>query len=292
MLGMEGVKARVGIGLLVTAAFSVQCHQASRRTEAVEAGAPPQVALMCALSGSESGLTEIEQMARTRPLQFLQHCWDNYRRTVRDFECTFTKQEMIHGQLLPEQVARVRFLQEPFSVDMTFTKNVRQCKRALYVEGKWRDAEGRELALVEPGGSIIRVLISKIKQPIHGARAEQESRRTIDQFGFDKSFELIMKYSLRAEDEGALRMQFMGHGSIDGRPTYVLQRHLPYTGDELPYPDSLLIIHIDQETLLPTACYSYADAHGNKLLGSYVYTDIRLNRNYTVDDFDPAKIDF
>jgi hypothetical protein len=279
------------MGLSVTAAFSMQCHQASQRTVAMEKPAS-HVELVSATVLATDGMSANERLAQSDPLRFLQHCWDHYKTTVRDYSCTFTKQELIRGQLLPEQVAQVRFRQEPFSVDMTFVKNVRQCKRALYIEGKWTDSAGRELALVEPGGAIIRVLISKIKQPIHGARAEQESRRTIDEFGFDKSLELIMKYSTIAEEEGVLQLEYVGRGSIGGRPTYVLERHLPYTGEDLPYPDNLLIVHIDQEHLLPTACFSYADAEGRELLGSYIYTDIAINQNYTADDFDPDKINF
>ncbi len=68
-----------------------------------------------------------------------------------------------------------------------------------------------------------------------------------------------------------------GEGAIDGRPTYVLIRHLPYDGPNGTYPDALMVLHLDQEWLLPTAVYCYADREGKELLGSYVFTNVRLN---------------
>jgi serine/threonine protein kinase len=72
----------------------------------------------------------------------------------------------------------------------------------------------------------------------------------------------------------------------------MLTGRLPFDGDESRYPDALLVIHIDQEHLLPTACYSYADGERSRLLGSYVYTDLRINTGLGDSDFDPDLIDF
>ncbi len=235
---------------------------------------------------------EYEDFAKRDPLGFLRFCWDRYKTNVQDYRCTFTKRERIGGEYKPEQIADVRFRENPFSVDMTFTKNIGECARALYVADKWVDDEGNQQAWAKPGGAIVRLLISKILQPIHGARAQKASRRTIDQFGFGKSFELIIHYSVKAQSENALSLKYAGEGSVDGRPTYQFERLLPYDGDEANYPDNLLVFHIDRETLLPVACYAYSDKEGNDLLGSYIYTDVKLNPGYSPEDFDPDVINF
>ena len=152
--------------------------------------------------------------------------------------------------------------------------------------------EGNQQAWAKPGGAIVRLLISKILQPIHGARAQNASRRTIDQFGFGKSFELIIRYSAKAQAENALTLNYTGEGSVGDRPTYQFERLLPYDGNEDNYPDRLLVFHIDQESLLPVACYAYSDKEGNDLLGSYIYTDVKLNPGYSPEDFDPDVINF
>lgn len=269
---------------------SVQCHSSShpgivQNTQARAEIVPTAAVVMDAADRNE-------QLARTDAFQFLQYCWDQYRRNIHDYSCTFAKQELIEGQVTPLQKADVKFMAQPFSVDMTFVENIRECKRALYVEGKWFDDAGNAQAWAKPGGAILRTLVPRIKQPIHGSRAQRASRRTIDQFGFGKTFELIMKYSIKARDEGKLDLEYVGQGVVAGRPTYVFERRLPYDGNESNYPDNLLVINIDQEYLVPTSCQSYSDSSGQSLLGSYVYSDLHLNNGFTADDFDPDKINF
>jgi hypothetical protein len=72
-----------------------------------------------------------------------------------------------------------------------------------------------------------------------------------------------------------------GEGSIDGRPTFVLARYLPYTGPNGKYPDARLVVHLDQEWLLPVGIYSYADREARVLLGSYISTEVELNRSFS-----------
>jgi hypothetical protein len=175
---------------------------------------------------------------------------------------------------------------------MTFTRNPGAAARALYVAGKWNDSEGNAQAWVNPANSIIKTFLPRTRQPIHGARARNESRRTLDQFGFERSLELILRYSHQAKAEGILDLRYIGPGSVEGRPTYVFHRVLPYTGEGGPYPDRLLVIHIDQEHLVPTACTAYADIEGQQLLGRYVYTNVELNPGYSDEDFDPDIIGF
>ncbi|GJM26037.1 MAG: hypothetical protein DHS20C16_24520 [Phycisphaerae bacterium] len=265
------------------------------KMDAVEMVPGGAVAAAASIQAAPAGLPESnehEAFAKRDPLGFLRFCWDNYKFNVQDYRCTFTKQERIAGEHKPEQIADVRFRESPFSVDMTFTKNIGECARALYVANKWLDDEGNQQAWAKPGGAIVRLLISKILQPIHGSRAQKASRRTIDQFGFGKSFELIIHYSVKAQAEDALTLRYVGEGTIDGRSTYQFERILPYDGDESNYPDHLLVFHVDRETLLPVACYAYSDEAGNDLLGSYIYTDVVLNPGYTPEDFDPDIINF
>lgn len=234
----------------------------------------------------------MEQMARTDPLGFAEYCLNRCRERIKDYRCTFIKQEKINGTLLDPQTVDVRFRSDPFSVDMTFVENVRSCARALFVKGKWKNDDNQDLAWVKPGGAILRAIVPRIKQPIHGPRAEKESRRTIDQFGFERTLELIIEYARKSEAEGMLDVRYIGTGEVNGRPTYLFERHLPYDGDEDRYPDRVLVYQIDQQYLVPVSCIAYADDQMTDLLGSYVYHDVEFNVGYTDSDFDPEKIDF
>jgi hypothetical protein len=172
---------------------------------------------------------------------------------------------------------------------MTWTRNPGLASRALYVEGKWWNGDTPQ-AWVRPAGALLKLV--KLKQDIHGSRAESQSRRTIDQFGFRNSLDLIILYAERSKEQGQLSFEYIGHATVGDRPTWVFERRLPFTGDEEVWPDRLLRVFVDKEWFLPTCCISYADDEGTELLGKYVLVDVQLNRGYTDADFDPDQIDF
>jgi hypothetical protein len=228
-----------------------------------------------------------EEMAQRHPLQLLEVALDRYHRSVRDYVAVFEKQERIAGRLGDPQVMDVKFREQPFSVALNWTLNPFRADRVLYVAGSRISDVGSELALVRPAG-LISVLVPRVTRDIHGPDSAKASRRTIDEFGFANSLQLILHYSRLAEQNGDLQLTYKGTSEIDGRPTYLFERRLPYTGrDDSRYPDHILIFHLDKEWLVPTACYSFADDAGQVLLGSYVLRDVSLNRGLTDADFTP-----
>ncbi|HUU82681.1 MAG TPA: DUF1571 domain-containing protein [Phycisphaerae bacterium] len=278
------------VGLLITLALCVQCHRehTAGRTDLLQG--PVRVERVYA-AGAFTEVTDAqEELAKSDPLAFLDRCREHYRRNYRDYRCTFIKQERIGSRITPEQVTNVKFRDDPYSVNMHWLRNADQAEQVTYIAGRWPDESGQDQAWCKPAGAIAKLFISKILQPVHGKRAEKASRRTIDQFGFASTLELIIKYSERSDDDGALDLRYIGRGSIDDRPTYVFERRLPYTGQEQPYPDALLVFHIDTEWLLPTACFSYADVAGEDLLGKYVLTDVTFNVGFTDTDFGPETL--
>ena len=276
---------RAIVGLLLTASLGVQCHQLSRR--APQQSDPISVERVYAAAVVTSVINENEELARSDPLAFLHHCRQNYLRKYHDYACTFTKQERIGSNITAEQETLVKYREDPYSVNMRFVRNRGDAAHVLYIAGRWQDEQGRDQAWCEPAGAIARLFVKKILQPIRGKRAGKASRRTIDQFGFRNTLDLIIKYSERAAAAGTLDLRYVGLGTVDGRPTYVFERRLPYTGQEVPYPDRLLVFHIDRQWLLPTACYSYADDIGDELLGKYLLTDVSFNQGFTDADFAP-----
>lgn len=232
--------------------------------------------------------SEAHRRAHKDPIKFLKNALDHYKNAgVKGYTCTFTKQERIKNRLTSAQVVAVKFREQPFSVDMKWVNNAKEADRALYVEGAWTDDDGQPLAWIKPHGWLIKIVVPKIQQPIHGKRAKAAARRSIDQFGFRRSLELILKYTELGHKNGDLKLTFTGQGKVNGRPTFVFDRILPYNGDKGTYPDALLRFHIDQEWLVPTAVYSYSDLQARKLLGSYIYTDVTFNPGLKDKHFDP-----
>ncbi|MCP4589676.1 MAG: DUF1571 domain-containing protein [bacterium] len=276
------------VGLVLCAALVMQCHQVSRSTAL---SLPVSVEIVPTAVVITESMSEPERLARDDALAFFKYCAEQYERDVRDYRVTFTKQEVVRGKLSKEQVTDVRFRELPYSVDMTWTQNAARAGRVLYVAGRRVDDDGAELALIKPSG-ILGGLGIKVWRAIHGREASREARRAIDQFGFRNTLGLILEYSEKAQAEGVLDLEFVGKGSIDGRSTFVFERRLPYNGDETVYPDRLLVVHVDQEWLLPTGCFSYADDDGAELLGRYLLTSAEFNLGYGDADFDAEQINF
>ena len=228
----------------------------------------------------------LADLAERDPMGLARMGLKRYERLVRDYRCVFHKQERIGGKLRAEEQIEVRFREQPHSVYMIWQKNADKVKRALFIDSpKNTDKKGRKLATVEPAGAVIRIFVKETRIPIHGKDARKASRRTIDEFGFKAVFNLLDRFNRLGAENGVLEFTFGGEGEVDGRPTFILIRHLPYDGPTGTYPDAMMVLHIDQEWLLPTAVHSYSDHEGRELLGSYVFTDVELNPGLDDADF-------
>jgi len=229
---------------------------------------------------------ELADRAAADPLAFLKMCHEHYRSTVRDYRCTFQirERESPAGELGPQQEIEVRFRENPYSVDMRWVKNPVRAKRVNYVAGRWQRG-GRELAMIYPSGVVALLTPAGVKLDIHSPEVRESSRRPVDDFGFRRTLELIIANCGKAASDPAYDLRYIGEDKLDGRPSIVLRRLLPYTGPDGPYPDRMLRIYIDREWLVPTGCYAFADDQGRESIGTYVTTDIEMNVGLTDDDF-------
>ncbi len=234
--------------------------------------------------GSSGEMSPQEVLASQDPLAFLYSCRDRYDDKVADYRCYFTKQERVHDELLPEQGIDVSFRQQPFSVDMSWVKNPRRAKHATFVAGRFHE-DGQDLAVFVPSGVLGALLPSGVRRSIHGPEATSESRKTIDQFGFRNSLDLIIKFCELAKGHPEYDLRYIGKGRLNERPCFMFERHLPYTGADGDYPDRVLEVYIDQEWLVPTGCIAYSDDAKEMLLGRYIHSDVEFNVGLTDVDF-------
>lgn len=236
----------------------------------------------------------MEALLRRDPLQALRVLHREFAEADPSYTCVFTRQEMLASGMGPEQDISVKFRPEPFSVAMEFVRNPGLVKRALFVKGKWRDesADSEELkdqAFVQPAG-VAGLLVKSLKQPIRGTMAKRTGRRAIDQFGFERAMDLLVKYCDKAQADGALKLTYEGEADFKGQRVWVLRRELPYTGPDSDYPDRVAMIYIDEQLRIPVAIHTFSDdqCDAAHLLGKYEYRDVDLNANVTDADFDPA----
>jgi len=280
----------VVIGIILLAALSIQCQQIVSRgnadaqaPEITEASKPVLDAPILA-TVDRPVLDPYEDQARANPLGFLKRALQNYRENVHDYRCTFIKKERVKGRVRQAQTTRVLFREEPYSVLMIWDKSPRPAQRVLYIKDQKVDSKGGQTALVHPE-PLLALVVPRIRRPIWDFLAQSKSRRPISDFGFGRNLELIIEYCDKAQAEGVLDLEYKGRSSVDGRSTYVFVRHLPFTGVDGPYPDRVLIFHLDQETLLPIAVDAYADDAETELIGRYRLTDIELNVGLSPADF-------
>lgn len=246
------------------------------------------------LNGPLINAQPFEKLIRTDPLAALKKARTQHRRNVSDYACTFVKQEWLPSGMSREQEIETKFRAEPFSVMMHWIRNPGLAQRVIYVKNRWVDEDAgnpdeREQAVCRPIPPLDS-LIKSIKQPIRGSRAKKASRRCIDEFGFERSFDLLIEYCELARSRNELHLEFKGDSEFDGRPTWVIRRELPYTRKGGPYPDRIAEIHIDKKFKIPVAVYCYADDDmtPEKLLGKYEYRNVRMDIGLTDRDFDPA----
>jgi hypothetical protein len=278
-------RIRIAIALALLVGFLVQCQRAFQRrtpsSPSVVIQNPVRLTGNTAVAAPATDLpmpTEtVEKRAARDPLGFIEYCLDHYDHTVRDYKCVFTKQEMLSDGLSAEQVMNAFFREKPFSVRLEWTKNEDKCSRVLYVADRWVD-KGKQMAVVEPG-AIARLFIPYVMKEIDGADAHKSSRRMINQFGLRNSMELIIKYCKLSREKGQGKFDYIGTGQVDGRDTLVFERHLPYAGEGGGWPDRVLVVHIDKETLTPALCNAYADDAKQNLLGKYMTTSLKINVN-------------
>lgn len=277
---------RIAVGLALLAGFLLQCQRAfttrnNNDSPAVVVRNPVKISANAALAAPitevQLRMESIEERAARDPLGFMEYCLDRYDHSVRDYTCVFTKQELVGEVLSAEQVMNAYFREKPYSVRLEWTKNEDKCARVLYVADRWVK-EGKQQAVIEPG-KIARLFIPYVMREIDGVDARKSSRRTINQFGLRKSMELTIKFCKLSQEKGILDFKFMGNGEVDGRPSLVFERRLPYTGEGGLWPDRVLVVHIDKELLAPSLCTAYADDNKQVLLGKYMTTGLKLNVN-------------
>ena len=229
----------------------------------------------------------LAQLAQRDPMALVELGRDRYQKDIREYRCVLVKQERLDGDLSPVQEVEVRYREAPRAIYMLWRKNADQAARALYMDTpEFINEAGERLARVEPAGTIARLLVSDLLVPIHGAQARRSSRRAIDECGFGATFDLLFQFNAIAAERGVLDLKYGGTGEVDGRPTFVLVRDLPYDNPEGPYPDARMLLHLDQEWLLPVAVFSYADHNEQTLLGSYVFTQVDLQPSFDATAFE------
>jgi len=216
-------------------------------------------------------------LAQADAQKFIELALKNYQRRVHDYTCLFVKQEVVQGKMTKQQHIRVKFREGPFAVYMKWVRNPGLIDRVLYIKGKYDNK-----ALVKPAGFLGLFVPTHVKRAINGKDSAKVSRKRIDQFGFANCMKLILDVSKQAAKAGELKFRYKKEGKLNGRKTFVLERFLP---EKPQYPDRHLVVHMDQQWLVPIGLYCYGAR--NRLLGRYEFRDVKINPGLPWKEFTP-----
>ena len=206
---------------------------------------------------------------------------------LTNYTCSFSKQERMGGFLKDQQVVDVKFREKPFSVAMAWTKNAPLADRLIYVEGLYKDADGKSQMLVRPKGGFAQLLAGKsVLRAPDGKDAMRQTLKPCTQFGFRNMLTALVDVYQQAEKAGDLQ-QFTAEMpiGIGERECTLLIRVLTDEGGKKNYPAYITEICLDNETHLPLRVTGY-DKKG-RLLCDYKYQNLKLNPGLADKDFTP-----
>jgi hypothetical protein len=239
-------------------------------------------------------LSDAEEMARLahdRPLDFLRECLLRYKRGVRGYTLTMSKQERIGGVLESQpEIMEVAFREEPFSVFLKWDKGAHRAESVLYVEGENDDkilarVSGLWLVAARAAG---RVRDGLVVEDVGSEEARRSGRFTIREFGMYNGLARLLADWEAADRKGALHVEDLGEREVPeagGRRCLVLRR----THFLRPERDGVTeqTVYLDVETWLQLG--SVANG-ADGLIGAYFYRDVKINPEFPPDQFTPAAL--
>ncbi len=286
-------RVRILVGLLLVGFLIVQVSQ-SVATDSSATATLQTVDGETILASDSARFETICRLAETDHLALLNRCRAELQNAgPSGYTTTFVKQERIRGKLTGEQSIEVKFLAQPFSVAMAWTKNAPVGDRLVYVEGKCPDSTGRSQMVVRPKSPFLRQLVNgSVRRLPDGPDAMKNTLRPCTMFGFRNSLDSLIEvyetaraagdcseqWGYRDETTGR-RVKFV---DIDGRTCVVLVRYLPQKDE---YPAKKTVICIDLGRLLPMRVIGYD--WDDQLLCNYEYHDVNFDVALGPEDFTP-----
>lgn len=194
---------------------------------------------------------------------------------VRDYQCTFSKRELINGALQDEQVAIMKVRSQPFSVNVKFTApRTMSGKEASYVVGRHN---GKMRA--KSGGAL--GLVGYVTMDPRDPKALRGSRHSITEAGIGNLIDRIATEHAQGQ-AGGRNVQITFAEVMFNRRSCVRFDVRDNAADGVNR-HARTVIYFDKETNLPVRSEAY-DARGG-LVECFSYTDLRFNVGLTDSAF-------
>ena len=193
---------------------------------------------------------------------------------VRDYTCTFTRQEKFGGALSAEQVAEMRVRSQPYSVYVRFARPEGVAGMEAAYAADRRDGKIRYRPAGKAG--INGFLTVSPEDP----KMLADNRRPVSELGVGKVIELLVAVAAREKALNNPVEAFPSDYVFAGRPVtrYEVLTRRPHA-HRYAYRT---VVYVDKETKLPVRFEAYDQpkpgaSPDGELLEAYSYSDLRLN---------------
>lgn len=214
----------------------------------------------------------------------IKKAWSKWQ-TVKNYTCTFYKQNRKNNKLYPLETMFQKFRKKPFSVYLKWVKDPHEGQETLYVQGKNKNR------IKAHKGGILGVI--NVNLDPKGSTAMKGNRHPITEAGMGNTLKIIRQdFALaKKNNEGEITDEGMKtyfgmklHCFLAKMPAKKVKKGLNKTNKNQYYA-AISEVCIDQKIGLPTFVQIWTAQ--KKLLEKYVYKNMRLNVGLTDKDFDP-----
>jgi hypothetical protein len=219
-----------------------------------------------------------ESLPAPDEISFLEKCAQRYEQDgIQGYSALMFKQERIGQKLQPSEEIEIFHRDKPHSIFMRWLKGQRRAAAVLYVEG-----ENKGLMLVHPSG-LAGKLAPVVPLDTEGTEARDAGRYSVKQVGLQEGLARTLKDWKTARGKGTLRVKYLGIRKVveaGDRDCYTLQRKCEPGENE-----GILEVtaYIDKESWRQVR--TVLKGEDNKLLGDYVYRNIRINPQFKANQF-------
>jgi hypothetical protein len=209
---------------------------------------------------------------------------ENIDRNIRDYSCTFVKQERIDGELGEPQHIFMRIRHEPFSVYMSFLKPF-QGREVLWVAGQ----NNNEMVVREAG---LKRMLGKMNLDPQGAVAMRGQKYPITRVGIrNLTAELIRQFEADSKyGECEVVHKADPEIKISGRSATMVQIVHPIPRQNFRAHIARLFFDNELRIVIHYDAYMWPEQPGGRppLDESFTYTNLKINNGYAARDFDAS----
>jgi hypothetical protein len=203
--------------------------------------------------------------------------------TVKNYECIFSKRELVDGKLNETENMYFKVRHEPFSIYLyCYGPAKPKGQEAIYVEG-------RNNGQVVAHSTGIRAIAGTLNLDPLGTRMMEGNRHPITNAGMKNlSVKLLDRYRREAQYGGSVVKEYPGV-QVAGRTCKCLEVTHPQPFK--PFEFNVMRIYLDSEWKIPIRmeAYGWPAQQGGELplLEEYTYSKLKFNMPLTEQDFDP-----